>query len=153
MPWAIPGRIKAVDYDLGGNNVAYRDNTPGNQGYADGGVYRNDDVDIWKDNNGVEGYYTGANAAGEWLEFTVNVAFTGEYRVDLRYTTNIDGQIHLELDRNDVSGAIEIPSTGSYENWTTISSTVSLTAGQHILRVFFDKRGTNLNWIEFTLLP
>ncbi|HOG06053.1 MAG TPA: carbohydrate-binding protein [Paludibacter sp.] len=153
VPWAIPGRIKAVDYDLGGNNVAYRDNTPGNQGYADGGVYRNDDVDIWKDNNGVEGYYTGANAAGEWLEFTVNVAFTGEYRVDLRYTTNIDGQIHLELDRNDVSGAIEIPSTGSYENWTTISSTVSLTAGQHILRVFFDKRGTNLNWIEFTLLP
>ena len=47
-PLAIPGTIQAEDYNLGGEGVAFHDTTAGN----DGGVYRNDGVDI-ESGNGI----------------------------------------------------------------------------------------------------
>ncbi|HOG06055.1 MAG TPA: chitobiase/beta-hexosaminidase C-terminal domain-containing protein [Prolixibacteraceae bacterium] len=159
-PLPIPGRIKMVDYDTGGQNLAYFDNTPSNQGYNnETSNYRNVDgpnveaVDIWF--NDVEGWYTGANAPNEWREYIVNVAITGGYNVDLRYCTGpgLPGQIRIELDGINISGPIEMPSTIDYNDWQTINHKVNLTKGLHVLRVFHVLRGTNLNWLDFTLNP
>ena len=83
LPWMVPGTIEAEDYDTGGQGIAYNDQTAGNKGLQ----YRTDDVDIWYSNNPPEGYYTGGNGTGEWLTYTVDVATTGQYQLDLRVAT------------------------------------------------------------------
>jgi hypothetical protein len=145
-PWPVPGLIKAVDYDEGGEGEAYHDTTSGNTG----GVYRTDDVDIWYSDDPPEGYYTGANNTGEWVEYTVDVAASGQYYILFRIATPYTGRnIHVEQDGVDVTGAVYLPNTGSFGVWDTVVATATLTAGEHILRVFFDYGQFNFNWMDF----
>jgi len=79
----LPGKIYAVNYDLGGNNRAYFDvdsadfhvstdvYTAWNSGYA----YRNDAVDIeaCKDALGTNGYSVGWTNDKEWMLYTVEI--------------------------------------------------------------------------------
>src|SRR3954468_1955268 len=67
-PVSIPGRIDAASFDEGGEGSAYHDATPGNAG----GQSRSSDVDIEPASEG--GYDVGWIDAGEWLNYTVNVA-------------------------------------------------------------------------------
>ncbi len=144
--WAIPGRIEAEDYDVGGNGTSYRDTSTGNTGAA----YRSDDVDIWRTADSGGGFMVGATPSGEWLEFTVDVASAGEYMADVRVASAKDGRtVHLEIDGVDVSGPMPVPNTGAWQNWTTISQTVTLSAGQHIVRLAIDQGSANINFIEF----
>ena len=143
-PWPVPGTIEAEDYDIGGEAVAYHDRNAGNNG----AVYRTDDVDIWRSDT--EGYYTGANATGDWLEYTVDVATTGQYQLDLRVATPYSGrQLRVNLDGTDVTGLINLPNTGGWTAWQTVSTTATLSAGQHVLRVSVVVGGLNFNWMDF----
>src|SRR5206468_1638017 len=77
LPLVIPGSIQAEDFDLGGEGIAYHDNSAGNSG----GQYRiTEDVDMVARASGdvVNGFET-----GEWLEYTVSVAQSTTYRIDL----------------------------------------------------------------------
>ena len=142
-PWSVPGSIEAEDYDTGGEGIAYHDRTAGNSGAQ----YRTDDVDIWY--SSAEGYYTGANATGEWLEYTVDVAASGEYQLDFRLATPNSGrQLRVTLDGADVTGLITVPNTGSWVDWQTVSTTANLTAGQHVLRITFVVGGLNFSWFD-----
>ena len=69
-PLAIPGTIEAEDYDTGGQDVAWFDTTPGNQG----GAYREDDVDI---ENSTTGNVVAFVKSSEWLTYSVNVQRPG----------------------------------------------------------------------------
>jgi hypothetical protein len=75
QPSSIPGTIQAEDFDDGVNGATYRDTTSGNSG----GQYRATDVDIelTSDSNGL--YNVGWVFAGEWINYTVNVATAGAY--------------------------------------------------------------------------
>lgn len=66
----------AADYRQGGQNVAYYDTTPGNSG----GVYRNDDVDIWSSST-ISGKYDVGVSSGEWLTYDAQVKEDGEYKL------------------------------------------------------------------------
>jgi hexosaminidase len=141
---ALPGTIQAEDYDLGGEGVAYHDTSGGNQV----GQYRHDDVDIEATAGG--GFDVGYVDAGEWLEFTVEVASAGSYRVSFRSATQNPGaSFSLSVDGMDVSGAVAVPQTAS---WTAFAETsgpsVTLPAGKHVLRVTFGV-GSNLDWLRF----
>jgi len=70
--------------------------------------------------------------------------------------------MHVEVDGVNVTGTIAVPNTGSWNTWQTIAvSGISLTAGQHIVKVSFDTNAndnpgqaglqfvTNLNWLQF----
>jgi hypothetical protein len=141
-PWAIPGTIEAEDYDTGGEKVAYHDTSSGNKG----GLYRTDDVDIWRAYNE---FYTGANSSGEWLEYTVNVATSGTYSLDLNVATPNSGRLmRVLVDGKDVTGSIEVPNTGGWTKWETVMNTVQLSAGEHVLRVVFEVGGLNFNYME-----
>ena len=145
-PWPIPGRIEAENYDLGGSGVAYFDSTAGNAG----NLYRSDNVDIWNasDVNGV--YMVGQTSAGEWLEYTVNVAAAGTYTVTLRVATAANGkQARLLMNGADITGPIAIPNTGGWTTWQTISRTVNLSAGIQVLRLQVNTGSFNINWIGF----
>ena len=141
--WLIPGQVEIENYDRGGKGIAYFDTTLGNKG----GQYRENSVDIWQ--NASEGYYTGANAKGEWLEYTVNVASAGNYLLQLRYATPKDSrQIRIEFNGLDVTGATTLANTGSWNSWQTISIPVTLAAGEQVMRLVIDSSGLNLNSIN-----
>src|SRR5262249_33467388 len=70
---AIPGKIEAENFDDGGEGVAYHD-TDATQF---GGAYRTNvgvDIETTTDTGG--GFAIGRIRAGEWVEYTVNVANT-----------------------------------------------------------------------------
>ena len=45
-------------------------------------------------------------------------------------------------------GNFAIPATGGWQNWTTVTRTVTLNAGNYNLGVFAQTAGWNFNWIE-----
>jgi hypothetical protein len=101
------------------------------------------------------GYNVGWTGVGEWLEYTVNVAHTGSYDITLRaaaWSSQIQG--HVEFDGVDVTGLMTAPATGGWQTYTNVTApNVDLTAGQHVMRVFFDGGAWNLNHVTFTANP
>ncbi|WP_299251265.1 glycosyl hydrolase family 8, partial [uncultured Cytophaga sp.] len=144
-PAAIPGKIEAEKYDLGGT-LAYNDATSGN----DGGAFRNDDVDIEATTDAGGGYNIGYTAAGEWLEYTVNVATAGQYDFAVRVASTSAGKsLHIEMDGVNVTGTIAIPNTGDWQTWQTVTvANKTLSAGTKVMRVVMETDGFNLNYIN-----
>jgi hypothetical protein len=128
----VPGIIEAPFYNTGGEGVAYHDNTPDNIG----GAYRSDSVDI-RTNTNFNGLNVGWNQAGEWLKYNIDVKQAGMYRVEITAaTTYADNQARIWLDdRTDLTGAVNIPSTGGWNNWqTTLSGSFYLPEGHHTIK-------------------
>jgi len=146
----IPGWIQAEDFDNGGQNVAYYDNSPGNSGNA----YRSTDVDIQTTGSG--GYAVGWIGAGEWLKYTVNVAASGTYTATARVASSgAGGTFHIEFNGTDKTGPMRVPNTGGWQAYQDLKANVSLSAGVQTMRVVFDSNGGtgaigNLSAIEFT---
>ncbi|MES2730871.1 MAG: RICIN domain-containing protein [Bacteroidota bacterium] len=140
----IPGIIQTENFDKGGEGVAYHDNEASNQG----SVYRQEGVDIEACAEG--GYNVGWTNTGEWLEYTVNVATTGSYTLEVRVASTGTGSLHVDMDGANVTGATAIPNTSGSQAWQTVNKTVTLTAGQHIMRVTIDAGNCNLNKLTFT---
>jgi predicted amidohydrolase len=149
-PIALPGRIEAERFDNGGANIAYRDNSAGNSG----GQYRQTDVDIAAAFDTGSGYTLGWMGAGEWLNYTVDVAAAGSYTVRVRVASaGAGGVFHIETGGADRTGPITIPNTGGWQAWTTIPASATLPAGRQVLRVVLDTNSAagvfgNINWIE-----
>lgn len=152
--WAIPGVIEAGKYDTYeggvGQNMAYMDATMSNSG-----DFRMDEY-VDAGNDATEGATVGWIAGGEWLEYTVNVAQSGLYSFAFRYAsgnTNGGGPFHLELDGHELSDEISVPSTSSASLWnvwaTKAVSGISLTEGEHVLRVAFSYGEFNLGKMTF----
>lgn len=139
---AIPGTIEAENFDKGGENVAYHDVETANQG----GQYRTSEgVDIEVCSEG--GYNVGWTAAGEWMEYTINVTTTGNYNIDCRVASAVGGSFSIAVNNVDKTGTINVPNTGAWQTWQTVSKTgVSLNSGTQILRIN-SNGGFNINKI------
>jgi YVTN family beta-propeller protein len=132
-PRAVPGRVEAEDYDVGGQGRGYLDTTAGNeQGYD---VYRADDVDITTSGEG--GYLVGWLAAGEWLNYTMAVPTAGLYTIQVRVGTPLPGRtFHIEVDEVDVSGPLTVPETADWDQYGTVSiADIPMRAGTQVLRI------------------
>jgi hypothetical protein len=144
----VPGTIQAEDFDHGGEGVAFHDSDTTNAG----GAYRQLGVDLEAASEG--GYDVGWIAPGEWLAYSVNVAASGQYLLEARVAAaGQGGSFHVEFGNTDVTGALSIPNTGAWQNWQTVSTLVTLSAGPQVVKVVFDTAGTtvgNLNWIRVT---
>lgn len=144
-PAAIPGTLQAADYDLGGEGVGYHDSGPNNVG----GAYRNDGVDI--ENSADGGYNVGWTAAGEWLNYTVNVASAGSYTAQIRVASANGGALHLGFNGSpNVWVSIPVPATGGWQSWTNVSVPVTLGTGRQLMTLFSDTGGVNLRYVKLT---
>ena len=143
----VPGRIEAEAYDAGGEGLGYHDADAANQGGQD----RKDGVDIEGTADDGGGFDVGWTAPGEWLAFHVTVASAGRYDLALRLATPYEGKkVHVEVDGRDVTGAVDVPRTGGWQAWRTVTVPgVALDAGARVVKVVFDTDGMNLNWIDF----
>jgi uncharacterized protein YjdB len=145
--WAIPGTIEAENFDNGGEGVAYHDNDAVNSG---GQGRTNQGVDTETCSEG--GLNVGWTNTGEWLEYTVNVATAGSYDIDVRTaSTFAGGTFHIEFNGVDKTGLMTTTNTGGWQTWTTISkSGVPLSAGQQVMRIYFDNANFNLNKVTIS---
>jgi Carbohydrate binding module (family 6)/Bacterial Ig domain len=136
---ALPGTVQFEDYDRGGEGVAYHDLTNGNEG----GEYRSSAVDMESTTDEGGGYNVGYALAGEWLNYTVNVASAGTYDIEVRVASRgSGGTFHVEVNGVNRTGSFTVPDTGGWQDWVTIRKTgLSLNAGQQVWRVVLDSNG------------
>jgi hypothetical protein len=143
-----PARIEAENYDLGGQNVAYYDNSAGNEP----GAYRDDDVDIEVTTDDQGEYNVGWIKPGEWLEYTVTIP-EGTYDFKARISSTAESRFTVSIDGTDVS-TVTVPNTGAWQNWETITGeTLSIAGGEHVVRITADVSDYNLNWFGFVADP
>jgi len=151
----IPGVIYGAHYDLGKRGFAYDDTDYQNVGggsWNNGWSYRNDGVDIEQCNDAFTlGYNVGWIEHGEWIKHTVVVQQSGTFNLNLRISSpHSDGKILLKWDGQNLTDIIDLPSTGGWQNWETVSvSNIQLTSGTHSLQIRFIFGGFNYNYIEF----
>jgi arabinoxylan arabinofuranohydrolase len=142
----IPGTIEVEDYDRGGQGKAYSDSETINNGNA----YREDEgVDVEMNSPG--NYNIGWTNGGEWLEYTVNVTETALYTIKtIAASPNSKSSVRFKLDGHDITSSVMIPNSGGWQTYKTTSTTqVSLDAGIHILQLFEETGGFNLDKIIF----
>ena len=146
---SLPGRIEAENFDNGGEGVAYHDTTATN----DGGSYRSEGVDVCTCGSPY-GLSVGWTQPGEWMEYTVTVASYGTYKFQPLTATTVTGTaLHIEVDGINVTGQVSLPNTGSWTSYATMSSQpVTLTAGQHIVRVAVDVSGFLIDSVDLIRL-
>lgn len=143
---AIPGTLEAENYDVGGQTQSYFDADASNQG----AVYRQDAVDVVTVTNG--GYAVGYTEAGEWLEYTVNVATAGSYDFQAMAASGNDGSSFvLMVDGKAVSDTIKVANGGDWDTYSPVSgTTTAISAGTHVLKIAFTGSYANLDNIKFT---
>jgi hypothetical protein len=145
---AIPGTVQAANYDTGGQGVAY--NVASVNGTANS--YRSDGVDLEACTDTGCGDDIGWTAAGQWFRYTVKVATAGTYTVSLRLASpsGVTDGLHIASSSGaNLSGNINVPSTGGWQTWTTVTASVTLPAGQQTLTVDQDNAGWNLHYLAF----
>jgi endoglucanase len=89
--------------------------------------------------------------AGDWMAYTITAPTAGTYTLQFRVASlNGGGQIRLEQNSGTkVIGSVAVPSTGGWQNWTTISTSVYLPAGQQDVAIAVPAGGYNINWWTF----
>lgn len=148
IPWLLFGLtvfpthaqvFQAEDYTY------YHDTTRGNSG----GAYRNDNVDIEPTNDEGGGYNVGWIARGEWLAWRgLHIATDGDYVITARVASPNGGLFKVDVDAGAQKLAdFEVPATGAWDTWTTLSKTVRLEAGTYQLGMYARSSGWNLNWL------
>lgn len=111
-------------------------------------------------NNGMEFEDTADSGGGQnagWIDtsdylvFSVDIPETGTYLVEYRVAAEgSGGSLILGEGGVDLASALAIPDTGGWQNWITISNTVSLSAGSHDLVIWAASGGWNINWFQLT---
>jgi beta-glucanase (GH16 family) len=91
--------------------------------------------------------------ANDWMAYgPVNFPVTGTYKFEYRVASqNGGGRLSLDLNAgSNQLGQLDVPSTGGWQNWTTISHNVHINAGTYNPGIFAVAGGWNLNWIRIT---
>ncbi|HLO59257.1 MAG TPA: alpha-L-fucosidase [Bacteroidales bacterium] len=141
----IPGIIEVEDFDEGCPGEVYVDKDENNAGSQ----YRsNVGVDIEKCSAG--GYSIGWTSEGEWMLYTVTVSKPTTCQVTFHIASSSEsGRIHLECDGKNLTEAISIPNTGGYQKWGIVKNTAQLDAGTHVIKLFIDGGGFNIDKMVF----
>lgn len=91
---------------------------------------------------------------GDWMAYnTVTFPGSGAYRVEYRVASPSGGTLSLDLNAGGILlGQVQVPATGGWQSWSTVSHTVTIAAGTYNVGVFAQQGGWNFNWIRFTRL-
>jgi beta-glucosidase len=153
-PAAVPGTVQAANYDTGGQGVAYNVTSVNGNGTS----YRSDGVNLettadTQDTTPAGGPYDlGWTATGQWFKYTVNVATARSYTVSLRLASpnGVADGLHIASSSGaNLSGNINVPATGGWQTWTTVTTSVTLPAGVQTLTIDQDNAGWNVHYLSF----
>jgi O-glycosyl hydrolase len=153
-PQGIPGLIQAENFDNGGKGIAYWNGAAQNNGGAN---YRPGETVYIENSSDIGGGYdVGNSQPGDWLNYTIGIAQTRSYTLQVRVANGVGGGVfHLNLDGKRVTGFLSVPETGGYQVWQTLEvPNIALPQGQHTLQLVMDSGGFfnavgNFNWFSF----
>jgi len=91
--------------------------------------------------------------AGDYLVWNgVNFPSSGTYLIEYRVASATSGgTISCDLNAGSIQlGSTAVPGTNGWQNWTTVSRSVTVTAGTYNFGVYAQTGGYNLNWVRIT---
>ncbi|WP_310394666.1 carbohydrate-binding protein [Hymenobacter sp.] len=90
--------------------------------------------------------------AGDYLVFNgINFPTSGTYTLEYRVASLSGGTVSSDLSAGSVQfGNTAIPATGGWQNWTTVSKSVTVNAGTYNFGVYAQTGGWNLNWVRIS---
>ncbi|UOQ72948.1 beta-1,3-glucanase family protein [Hymenobacter cellulosilyticus] len=91
--------------------------------------------------------------AGDYLVWNgINFPTSGSYLIEYRVASGASGgTISSDLNAGATQlGNTAIPGTGGWQNWTTVSRTVTINAGTYNFGIYAQTGGWNLNWVRIT---
>jgi endoglucanase len=100
------------------------------------------------------GLNIGHTDVGDYLDYRIRVNEAGEYTVEARIASQSSaGKIELQQmnSSNEVlnTATLNVPVTGGWQQWTTVSGGITLQEGTGVLRMKVIQQGFNLNWMNF----
>ena len=173
----IPGIVQCALYDLGGEGVAYHDTDSTNNGSgklnlekghqrAHAGEYlwffrKDESVDLsfvkdWADLNHtnlvsphINQLYIGWTENGEWVNYTVNVARPGTYRIKTLYSFQTN-TVTFDLNGKPAATCRLPVMTANYHQWNFAEiGTIRFSEAGPQLLTFHDGKGNNFAYFEF----
>jgi alpha-glucosidase len=146
-PPALPGRIKAVNYDKGGEGAAFHSTRP----LPEKTNYRPDDFAIVEGTDAGGGYVLGGMDASEWAGYTIDCGNGGWFDLTARVASaKGSGRIRV-VALDQTIATIDVPATGGDDIWKDVTvSGVYLNPGELSLLLFVDQPGFCLNTLGFT---
>ena len=146
---SIPGKIEAEIFDkpgYGAGNDSYSDNDADNQGDAE--FRAEDGVDVVLGGSGMAIGYTNA---GEWMEYTVDVAEDGDYPIVANASSGAENSgFCFSVDGKPMGDTVKVTKTG--DDWSVYkefeAGTAKLTKGKHIIRLTITGNNVNIDWFS-----
>jgi len=88
---------------------------------------------------------------GDWVDYQIFVPEAGLYDIDIRVSSpNSSRQLQI-LVGSEILATVDVPKTGAWQKWETVTTKVTLPQGIQTLRIL-SSNGTgynyNLNWLE-----
>jgi glucosylceramidase len=100
------------------------------------------------------GKNVGWTAAGNWLQYRLDVNNAGTYDVELRVANGTAATAVDAISLRDASGAVlakvSVPSTGGWGTYQSIHTQVTLPAGDQLVTLFCETGGFNIDYLRLT---
>ncbi|WP_232735278.1 RICIN domain-containing protein [Flavobacterium sp. 5] len=99
------------------------------------------------------GSNVGYTETGDWLAYNnINFPASGSYTIEYRVASAVaGGKLSSDLNAGTIQlGNVDIPNTGGWQNWQTVSQTVNVNAGTYNFGIYIQNTGMNINWIKIT---
>ncbi|OMQ10413.1 RICIN domain-containing protein [[Flexibacter] sp. ATCC 35103] len=99
------------------------------------------------------GLHVGYTDRGDWLTYNnINFPTSGAYLIEYRVASAVNGaKISADLNEATIQfGRVNIPNTGGWQKWQTVSQTVNVNAGTYNFGISIRNSGVNINWIRIT---
>jgi alpha-glucosidase len=143
---ALPNRIKAVNYDNGGEGVAFHSTRP----LPEKALYRPDDFSIVDGNDIGGGYVLAGLRPSEWLRYTINSGRGGWFDLTARVASATSKGRFRILALDQVVATIDVPATGGDTTWKDVTiPAVYLNPGEVSLMLYVEQPGFRLNTLAF----
>ena len=84
--------------------------------------------------------------AGDFMEYKVNASGTGDYEFEYRVASLDGGGFQVSIDGNVVH-SVSVDA-GGWQDWNTLVKSVTLSAGEHTIRIDATSGGWNINFIN-----
>jgi beta-glucanase (GH16 family) len=142
----IPGEIEAVNYDYGGEGIAYHDNESDNQG---SGPRQDDGVDTeYAEPGGNIGWFE----QDEWLEYSIQIEDTLWIQAEFRVASDGGGgPLRITMNGEEKISNHLIPDTDGWGNFITHDvGFFRVTPEDTVMRVEANGGGFNLGKMTFT---
>jgi len=96
------------------------------------------------------GHNVGFIDATDWMDYKVNVVNGGTFMATFR-VASMEGGGKLEFYSDEkLLTTINIAATKGWQNWTSVTAPIQLSAGIQTLRIYATTGGFNVNWIKFS---